>query len=304
MMPLGEQATPRRGADPQERRANGRADRQRAGFRPRPPGRRPRARPQTADAASGGVLEQVVAEMRTAWPDRDVHAEIASEPRPSICDRARIAQLLSNLLGERAHPRRSRRPGPRSGAQRRRRLRALRRQPRRADPARDPGQNCSSRSPAPPTGLASRGSAWVSTSPRRSPAPTAACWRLSPPRRRPASPSACPACRFPVPPTPGPEDHRITHISPLHGFAQIPGAPKESRRVAWGVSPRKRAESFPKPRRGDGSYRSTAKTAVAPSGLMGSWQFRPPGAHAPGYTPLPLAGQLPRLGEMCVMVSA
>jgi signal transduction histidine kinase len=44
------------------------------------------------------VLEQVIAEMRTAWPDRDVHAEIVLS-RPVVCDSARIAQLFSNLLG-------------------------------------------------------------------------------------------------------------------------------------------------------------------------------------------------------------
>jgi signal transduction histidine kinase len=43
------------------------------------------------------VLEQVIAEMRTAWPDREVHAEIALS-RPVAYDSARIAQLFSNLL--------------------------------------------------------------------------------------------------------------------------------------------------------------------------------------------------------------
>jgi len=53
---------------------------------------------RAADAGLEGVLEQVIAEMRTAWPDRDVDAEIVLS-RPVVCDSARIAQLFSNLLG-------------------------------------------------------------------------------------------------------------------------------------------------------------------------------------------------------------
>jgi signal transduction histidine kinase len=43
------------------------------------------------------MLEQVVAEMRTAQPDRTIHSDIALR-RPVVCDRARMGQLLSNLL--------------------------------------------------------------------------------------------------------------------------------------------------------------------------------------------------------------
>ncbi|WP_243455731.1 GAF domain-containing sensor histidine kinase [Sphingosinicella sp. BN140058] len=44
------------------------------------------------------ALEQVVAELRAVYPERDIRAEI--EPVPTvICDAARLAQLLSNLLG-------------------------------------------------------------------------------------------------------------------------------------------------------------------------------------------------------------
>ncbi len=43
------------------------------------------------------ALEQVIAELRTAWPDREIQAEI-DLAGPVNCDRARIAQLLSNLL--------------------------------------------------------------------------------------------------------------------------------------------------------------------------------------------------------------
>jgi signal transduction histidine kinase len=53
---------------------------------------------QAVDSGLETVLEQVVAEMRTAWPDRDVHAEIDLS-RPVVCDSGRIAQLFSNLLG-------------------------------------------------------------------------------------------------------------------------------------------------------------------------------------------------------------
>ncbi|MDF3062744.1 MAG: histidine kinase [Microvirga sp.] len=45
----------------------------------------------------GPVLEQVVAELRAASPDRAIEAEIAVSG-PVACDRARIGQLLSNLL--------------------------------------------------------------------------------------------------------------------------------------------------------------------------------------------------------------
>lgn len=43
------------------------------------------------------ILEQVIAEMRSAWPDRDIRSEITLN-RPVACDGARVAQLLSNLL--------------------------------------------------------------------------------------------------------------------------------------------------------------------------------------------------------------
>ena len=52
---------------------------------------------RNADEPLGPALEQVVAELRAAWPDRVIDAEIALAG-PVTCDRARIAQLLSNLL--------------------------------------------------------------------------------------------------------------------------------------------------------------------------------------------------------------
>lgn len=52
---------------------------------------------QAIDADLETVLEHVIAEMRTAWPDREIHAETALS-RPVAYDSARIAQLFSNLL--------------------------------------------------------------------------------------------------------------------------------------------------------------------------------------------------------------
>jgi signal transduction histidine kinase len=51
-----------------------------------------------ADLPLEPVLDQVVAELRLAWPERqlDVNFDIAC---PVSCDRGRLAQLLSNLLG-------------------------------------------------------------------------------------------------------------------------------------------------------------------------------------------------------------
>lgn len=45
----------------------------------------------------GPALAQVVDELRAAWPDRAIAAEVALA-RPVPCDTARVAQLLSNLL--------------------------------------------------------------------------------------------------------------------------------------------------------------------------------------------------------------
>ncbi len=43
------------------------------------------------------TLEQVIAEMRTVSPERAIHTRFALD-RPVFCDRARIAQLFSNVL--------------------------------------------------------------------------------------------------------------------------------------------------------------------------------------------------------------
>jgi signal transduction histidine kinase len=52
---------------------------------------------RNADEPLAPTIEQVVAELRTAWPDRAIEVRIAVSG-PVYCDRRRIAQLLSNLL--------------------------------------------------------------------------------------------------------------------------------------------------------------------------------------------------------------
>jgi signal transduction histidine kinase len=52
---------------------------------------------QSEDALLEPALSQVVAELRTAWPDRTIETEFDLD-EPVSCDRGRIAQLLSNLL--------------------------------------------------------------------------------------------------------------------------------------------------------------------------------------------------------------
>lgn len=49
------------------------------------------------DTELGATLEQVIAEARTAWPDREVRGEIELDG-PVNCDGARVAQMFSNLL--------------------------------------------------------------------------------------------------------------------------------------------------------------------------------------------------------------
>jgi signal transduction histidine kinase len=53
---------------------------------------------RNADKPLGPVLEQVIAELRAGWPDRPIEAGIEISA-PVSCDRGRIGQLLSNLLG-------------------------------------------------------------------------------------------------------------------------------------------------------------------------------------------------------------
>lgn len=46
----------------------------------------------------GQLLEDVIAELRTAHPDRTIHSRVEID-KPVTCDRGRVQQLLSNLLG-------------------------------------------------------------------------------------------------------------------------------------------------------------------------------------------------------------
>jgi signal transduction histidine kinase len=50
-----------------------------------------------ADVPLGAVLEQVVDELRAAWPERRIETQL-SVTKTVNCDRARMAQLLSNLV--------------------------------------------------------------------------------------------------------------------------------------------------------------------------------------------------------------
>jgi signal transduction histidine kinase len=53
---------------------------------------------RNADAPLRPVLDQVVAEQQSRWPDRAIAAQFMIT-RPISCDRQRIARLFSNLLG-------------------------------------------------------------------------------------------------------------------------------------------------------------------------------------------------------------
>ena len=52
---------------------------------------------RVVEAGLEATLEQVVAELRTAWPDRVIQSDLKLD-RPIACDGARIAEMLSNLL--------------------------------------------------------------------------------------------------------------------------------------------------------------------------------------------------------------
>jgi signal transduction histidine kinase len=52
----------------------------------------------SAEVLLGPLLEQVVNELQSAWPDRLIETRLALTGAVN-CDRARIAQLLSNLVG-------------------------------------------------------------------------------------------------------------------------------------------------------------------------------------------------------------
>jgi signal transduction histidine kinase len=52
---------------------------------------------RVVDEGLGATLEQVVAEVRAAWPGREIRSDIALE-RAVVCDGPRVAELFSNLL--------------------------------------------------------------------------------------------------------------------------------------------------------------------------------------------------------------
>lgn len=52
---------------------------------------------RVADAGLSATLEEVIAETRAVWPDREVRSDI-DLGRPVNCDGARLAQMFSNLL--------------------------------------------------------------------------------------------------------------------------------------------------------------------------------------------------------------
>jgi signal transduction histidine kinase len=47
----------------------------------------------------GPVLDQVVAELRSAHPDRVIETDLVATSEPVDCDRSRLSQLFSNLIG-------------------------------------------------------------------------------------------------------------------------------------------------------------------------------------------------------------
>lgn len=52
---------------------------------------------RTADLRLETILEQVIAEVRTSWPTRDIRCELTM-PQAVACDGPRLAQMFSNLL--------------------------------------------------------------------------------------------------------------------------------------------------------------------------------------------------------------
>ena len=128
---------------------------------------------RNADEPLAPALEQVVAELRSGHPDRqiDVHFDLVE---PIVCDRPRIAQLLSNLLANALTHGAEGSPGHRAG-----RGGATQpwscRSPTRALQFRLPLRSaCSNRSTGRRPAPTSRGSASGCTSPPRSRAHTAA----------------------------------------------------------------------------------------------------------------------------------
>ena len=134
------------------------------------------------------VLDHVIAELRSSFPANRIESYL-DLPQPVHCDSGRIAQLLSNLLGNalihgtadspvRVHARTREGLFELSVANNGQPIRRRR------------SSGCSSRSTASPTTLG-RVSGSGSTSPPKSPAPMAACWRRLHRRKRRGSRSGC-----------------------------------------------------------------------------------------------------------------
>ena len=88
-----------------------------------------------ADEPLEPVLEQVVAELRAAHPDRDDRDASSTSPSRSTATARRIAQLLSNLLGNALTHGAADAPVTVRASTTRRHVRAVGRQRGRSDPA-------------------------------------------------------------------------------------------------------------------------------------------------------------------------
>ena len=119
------------------------------------------------------VVRQVVDELRATHPDRSIVMDL-SLAQPVDCDPGRIAQLLSNLVGNALTHGAIDVRDPRGGANGRRRLRAVGRQRRRAHREGDARAPVSAFRCAEPWARVSKDWGSASSSPPRSPAPTAA----------------------------------------------------------------------------------------------------------------------------------
>ena len=129
------------------------------------------------------VLRQVIAELQSTAPGRAIEATFALD-QPVDCDPVRIAQLFSNLLGQCPDARLGRRAGPRRCPDGGGTLHPVGGQCGRAHSAGRAVRRSSSPFSAPLPAPASRALASGSTSPPKSPTPTAPTSRSAPIRPR------------------------------------------------------------------------------------------------------------------------
>src|SRR4051812_17314898 len=90
----------------------------------------------------------------------------------------------------------------------------------------------------------------------------------------------------------------VSDSSPPSRSGEYLSAPEGPGRVARGASPWKKGEQATKPRRGDVASRYVSMSPLRGLHLTGR---RLPGTHAPGYTTLPLRGNLP---GRCIVLAA